>query len=310
MREGAQHTGYPEHAIRLLVPYAAGGGADFWARAVSERLADRLHVAITVDNRPGTGGNAGTAIAAAGAPDGYTLLLGSVGPLAVHPATYRQLAFDPATAFAPVGLLESSPLALVIHPSVPAQTLPELLAYAKAHPGTLTCGTNGMGSPEHVAYQWLVQTAGVEIKHVPFDGAGPARKALARNGVSMMLDPMKAAMPAVQKGSERALAVAGPARLPTMPHVPTFAEAGVPGLDGLRIWTGILAPAGTPRAIIDTLNAALRDVMAEPEMRASVAQVGGRATPGSPAEFAAFIRSERGVWRTLARKTGLVGVVQ
>jgi len=293
---------YPSKPIHLIVPYAAGGGADFWGRLVAEKLSDALGQPVVVENIPGAGGNNGTAIAAKATPDGYTLLLGSVGPLSVHQYTYNSLPFDPGKDFVPISLLESSPILLVVHPSVQASSLPELIALAKAHPGTLTFGSNGNGSPEQIAGELFNKQAAVNIRHVPFDGAGPARKDVVKGGVSMMFDPCKAAMAEVMEGKVRALGVASPKRLPALPNVPTFAEAGIQGFD-LRVWTGVLAPAGTPQAIISTLNHAVQEVLSTPEVEKTVAEQGGTLGHTTPEQFGSYIQAERTKWSKLAAET-------
>jgi tripartite-type tricarboxylate transporter receptor subunit TctC len=214
------------------------------------------------------------------------------------------LPFDAARDFVPVSLLESSPIVLVVNPSVPANTLPELIAWAKTHPGMLTFGSNGSGSPEHIAGELFNQTAHVDIRHVSFDGAGPARKQVLQGGVSMMFDPCKAAIVAIQSGKLRALGVAGPSRLAELPDVPTFAEAGIDGFD-LRIWTGILVPSGTPSAVVGTLNRAIQDALLTPEVEKEIAHEGGQSGRTSPEQFADYIRNERAKWRNLAIETGV-----
>ena len=242
------YEAYPSRSVHIIVPFPAGGGADFWGRLLASKMAEALRQPVVVDNIPGAGGNVGTAAAARAPSDGYTLLLGSTGPLAVHPFTYAALPFDPARDFAPVALLESSPVVLVVHPTVPASSLSELIALAKARPWQLTFASNGNGSPEEIAGALFNKRAGVNIRHVPFDGAGPARKELIKGGVTMMFDPCKAALPAIEQGKQRALAVANGSRVSQLPDVPTFGEAGIHDFE-LRIWTGVLAPKGTsPRS--------------------------------------------------------------
>jgi len=293
---------YPNKPLHLVVPFPAGGGADFWGRLVAEKLSDALGQPVIVDNVPGAGGNNGTAAAAKATPDGYTLLLGSVGPLTVHQYTYNSLPFDAAKDFVPISLLESSPILLVVNPRVQASSVQQLIALAKAHPGTLTFGSNGNGSPEQIAGELFNQEAGVNIRHVPFDGAGPARKDVVKGGVSMMFDPCKAAMAEVMEGKVKALGVASPARLPVLPNVATFAEAGIKGFD-LRVWTGVLAPAGTSQEIISKLNRAIHEVLSTPEVEKTVAEQGGELGHTTPEQFARYIQAERTKWSKLATET-------
>jgi len=297
-------SGYPNKPIHLVVPFPAGGGADFWGRLVAEKLGKALGQPVVVDNVPGAGGNNGTAVAAKATPDGYTLLLGSVGPLCVHQYTYNSLPFDPAKDFVPVSLLESSPIVLVVNPSVQASSLQQLIALAKADPGKLTFGSNGNGSPEQIAGELFKKEAGVDIRHVPFDGAGPARKEVLKGGVSMMFDPSKAALPAIKDGRLRALGVASPTQLSALPNVPTFGEAGIKGFD-LRIWTGILVPAGTPKEIIFTLNRAIQDVLSTPEVAKAVTEQGGELGHTTPEQFGSYIQADRGKWKKLAAEAGI-----
>ncbi len=289
------------------MPFPAGGGADFWGRLLASKMAEKLHQPVVVDNIPGAGGNVGTAAAARALPDGYTLLLGSTGPLAVHPFTYAALSFDPARDFAPVALLESSPIVLVVHPSVPASSLSELIALAKARPSELTFASNGNGSPEQIAGALFDQKVGVNIRHVPFDGAGPARKELLKGGVTMMFDPCKAALPAIKQGRERALAVANGSRLGVLSDVPTFGEAGIHDFE-LRIWTGVLAPKGTSPEVVATLNRAISEAMATPDMTKAIADEGGELGRTSPQEFSDFIDAERSRWKQLATESGVSSV--
>ena len=298
---------YPNKPLHLIVPYPAGGGADFWGRLVAEKLGDALGQQVIVENIPGAGGNNGTAVAAKAAPDGYTLLLGSVGPLTVHPYTYRSLPFDAPKDFAPVSMLESSPILLVVNPSVQASSVQQLIALAKAQPGTLTFGSNGNGSPEQIAGELFNKEAGVSIRHVPFDGAGPARKDVVKGGVSMMFDPCKAAMAEVMEGKVRALAVASSKRLPALPNVTTFNEAGIKGYD-LRVWTGILVPAGTSREIVVTLNRAIQEVLSTPEVEKTVAEQGGELGHTTPEQFGSYIQAERDKWSKLAVETNMAKV--
>lgn len=295
---------YPTKPLRLIVPFPAGGGADYWGRLVAKELGATLGQPVDVENIPGVGGNNGTAAAAIASPDGYTLLLGSVGPLAVHPYTYSSLAFNAEKDFVPVALLESSPIVLVENQAVQASSATQLIALARAKPGSLSYASNGDGSPEQVAGELFKKRANVEIRHLPYDGAGPARKAVLAGQASLMFDPCKGALPAIQKGLQRALAVAAPARLAGLPDVPTFGEVGVPNYD-LRIWTGVLAPAGTPAAIVTKLNQAIRSMLQSAEIRKAITDEGGESASTTPDEFSAFLRSERTRWSDLVRETGI-----
>lgn len=298
---------YPSRPIHLIVPFPAGGGADFWGRLLASKLTQALGQPVVVDDVPGRGGNVGTATAARAPADGYTLLLGSTGPLAVHPFTYDALPFDPDQDFVPVALLESSPIVLVVHPSVHASSLSELIVLAKTQPGGLTFASNGNGSPEEIAGALFDRRLGLEIRHVPFDGAGPARSELAKGGVSMMFDPCKAALPAIRKGKERALAVADERRVGFLPDVPTFRDAGLEDFD-LRIWTGVLAPKGTPPDVVATLSRAIRYALDTPDMRKAMADQGSEPGHASPEGFSELLRSERARWKRLVAESGVATV--
>jgi len=295
---------YPTRPLHLIVPYPAGGGADHWGRLVSQELAERLGQAVIVENIPGAGGNKGTAVAATANADGYTLLLGSLGPLAVHQFTYSALAFDPESNFLPVALLESSPILLVASPTVSASSAMDLIDFARANPGILSYASNGNGSPEHVAGELFKKRLKLEIRHLPYDGAGPARNAVLSGQALLMFDACKGALPAVRQGLQRPLAVAAPARLPELPAVPTFREVGVSQYE-LRIWTGVLAPAGTPRQIVTKLNQAIRDILSTPQIRKEIADEGGEAGSTTSDDFAAFLRAERTRWRALVDESGI-----
>jgi len=294
---------YPVKPIHLIVPFPAGGGADYWGRLVAKELATQLGQPVIVDNIPGAGGNNGTAVAAVAKADGYTLLLGSIGPLAVHQFTYSALAFDPDKNFTPVAMLESSPILLVAN-GVDASSAAQLIALAKAKPEALTYASNGNGSPEQVAGELFKKRAQVEIRHLPYDGAGPARKAVLAGQASLMFDPCKGALPAIRQGSQKALAVAAPARLSGLPDVPTFGEIGVPGYN-LRIWTGVLAPAGTPQEIVSRLNRAVESILQTPAITKEIANEGGEKAATTPAEFAGFLQTERRRWSELVRESGV-----
>jgi len=299
---------YPEKALHLIVPFPAGGGADYWGRLIAGKLAEKLGQSVIVDNIPGAGGNKGTAAAAGATADGYTLLLGSVGPLTVHQFTYSALAFDPDRNFIPIALLESSPMLLLASPTAQVSSGTELINLARAKPGTLSYASNGNGSPEQIAGELFKKRLQLDIRHLPYDGAGPARKAVLAGQASLMFDPCKAALPAIRKGLQTALAVAAPARLPVLPDVPTFSEIGLAHYE-LRIWTGVLAPAGTPKEIIAKLNQAINDILRTPEIKKEIADEGGEAGATTTAEFAAFIQSERIRWSALTSESGIPKVM-
>jgi tripartite-type tricarboxylate transporter receptor subunit TctC len=300
----AAATDYPSKPIRLIVPYPAGGGADHWGRLVAEQLANELGQPVVVDNIPGAGGNNGTTKAAGATPDGYTLLLGSIGPLAVHPFTYAALHFNATKDFVPIALLESSPILLVANPTVPVTSAKELIALARNQPDAVSYASNGDGSPEQVAGELFKKRLQLQIKHLPYDGAGPARKAVLAGQAGLMFDPCKGALPAIRNGLQKPLAVAASTRLPELPDVPTFGEIGVPHYE-LRIWTGVLAPTGTPRKIVDQLNRAIRDILRTDVMRQEISDEGGIAGNTTVPQFTAFIQAERQHWSALVAESGI-----
>jgi tripartite-type tricarboxylate transporter receptor subunit TctC len=283
---------YPSKPIRLIVPFAAGGGNDNVARLVGKRLADGLGQPVLVDNRPGAGGVVGAELAAKSAPDGYTLFLGGVGSHAINPNLHEKLPYDPIKDFAPVALLAQAPLVLVVHPSVPANSVAELTAYARAHPGKLNFASNGNGSSSQLAAVMFDSMAGVEMVHVPYKGLSPALADLLSGQVQLMFSSVVAILPHVKAGKLRGLAVTGAKRLASLPELPTIAESGLPGYEASS-WYGILAPAGTPRDIVMKLNAELAKALEQPEVRNSLLAEGAEPVGGSPEAFAAHIRAEK-----------------
>ncbi len=304
----AATASYPDRPIHLVVPYPAGGGADHWARLVAAKLSEQLHQPMLVDNVPGRGGNNGTAVAAKAKPDGYTLLLGSVGPLTVHQYTYASLPFDPEKDFVPIALLESSPILLVAGAPVPVSTAMELIQLARDKPGEVSYASNGNGSPEQVAGEVFKTRLKIDLHHLPYDGAGPARKAVLAHQADLMFDPCKGALPAIRQGLQRPLAVAASSRLPNLQQVPTFAEVGVAGYE-LRVWTGILAPAGTPAPIVTTLNKAVLAAVQSPDLNKEIEDEDGEAGSLAPAGFAAYIQAERRHWKPLVQESGVARIV-
>jgi len=283
---------YPSKPIRLIVPFAAGGGNDNIARLVGKRLTDSVGQPLVIDNRPGAGGVLGAELAAKAAPDGYTLFLGGVGSHALNPNLIEKLPYDPIKDFAPVILLARAPLILVVHPSVPARTFAEFVAYARNNPGKLNFASNGNGSSAQLAAVMFDSMAGAEMVHVPYKGLAPALTDLLSGQVQLMFSSVVAILPHIKAGKLRALAVTGAWRLPSLPDVPTVAESGFPGYEASS-WYGILAPAGTPREIVAKLNAELSKALAQPEVRNTLLADGAEPVGGTPESFAAYIRSEK-----------------
>jgi len=292
LEEAALAQAYPGKPIRLIVPFAAGGGNDNVARLVGKRLSDSLGQPVVVDNRPGAGGVVGAELAAKSAPDGYTLFLGGVGSHAINPNLHEKLPYDPIKDFAPVVLLAQAPLILVVHPPVPARDIAEFIAYARAHPGRLNFASNGNGSSSQLAAVMFDSMAGVDMVHVPYKGLSPALADLLSGQVQLMFSSVVAILPHVKAGKLRALAVTGAKRLAAMPELPTVAESGLRGYEASS-WYGILAPAGTPREIVMKLNGELSNALEQPEVRASLLAEGAEPAGGSPEALAAHIRAEK-----------------
>jgi len=283
---------YPSKPIRLIVPFAAGGGNDNIARLVGKRLNESLGQPLVIDNRPGAGGVLGAELAAKSAPDGYTLFLGGVGSHAVNPNLIEKLPYDPIRDFAPVILLAKAPLILVVHPSVPARTLSEFVEYARKNPGKLNFASNGNGSSAQLAAVMFGSMARVDMVHVPYKGLAPALTDLLSGQVQLMFSSVVAILPHIKAGKLRALAVTGEKRMPSLPEVPTVAESGFPGFEASS-WYGILAPAGTPREIVTRLNTEFTRALEQPEVRKTLLADGAEPVGGTPESFAAYIRSEK-----------------
>ncbi len=299
--QAASH--YPVRPIRMIVAYPPGGGTDQVGRVMAEQLGQTLGQQVVVDNRGGATGNIGTELAARALPDGYTLLMGNVAPNAVNVSLFRKLGFDPVKDFSPVSLVAVTPNILVVHPSVPVKTIKELVALAKARPGALNFPSAGVGSSSHLAGELLKSLAGISMVHVPFKGGGPALVATIAGEVQIMFATMPAAMPHVKSGKVRPVAVTTAKRSQAMPELPTIAESGVKGYDAAT-WYGLLAPARTPKAVIDRLHADTVKILAGPARQRLEVQ-GFEPDGGTPAEFAAYIKSEIVKWAKVIKDAGI-----
>jgi tripartite-type tricarboxylate transporter receptor subunit TctC len=300
----AADTGYPNRAVKVIVPFAPGGGADVIARLVFAKLGTRLGQAFVIDNRGGAGGIVGTDAVAKAAPDGYTLLLGQTGPNALNPALFAKIPYDPVKDFVPVIQLTSYPYVIVVHPSVPAQSLQELVALAKAKPGALSFGTAGTGSSGQLAAELFMRTTGTKMTHVPYKGAGPALADTLANVVSMTFGDVASSTPLATSGRLRALAVTGPKRSFLLPKVPTVAESGYPGFEALA-WHGVYAPAKTPPEIVNKLNAELNKILADPEVHDKLQKDGLDPIGGTPAAYGAYTRAEIAKWGAIVREANI-----
>lgn len=299
----AQNGAWPSKPIRLITG-GAGGVTDIRARWLAERLQAALGQPIVVDNIGAAGGNVGAEQAARSAPDGYTLFALHQGTAAINPHLYAKPGYDPLTDFAPITRLGRGSLLLTVNPSVPAQSMQELIALAKARPGTVSYGSPGIGTPPHIAAELFLRTAGIEAIHVPFKGGGALATALLGGHINCSFDGLTAQLPHVRAGTIRALAVTGSRRASTLPQVPTIAEAGLPGYE-FEGWTGVAAPAATPPAIIERLHAEIVKVSATDEARAWFEAAGADAATMSPQAFAELIRTEHARFGKLIRESGI-----
>jgi len=294
---------YPERPITLVVPYAAGGGNDVMARIVAEKMSKALGQQIVIENRGGAGGSIATRMVAHAAPDGYTLVLGGTGTLAVAPTLYSNAGYDPRKDFAPVGLIATSALVVLVHPLVPAKSLKELIALAKEKPGQLNFASAGVGSGMHLGTELFELMADVKLTHIPYKGTGPALTDLLGGHVALYFSSLPPAIALVQSGKVRALAVTGPKRSAIFPDLPTVAESGLPGYEAVLHY-GIVAPAGTPQPIIAKLNAALRQAVASPEVHEKIAADGAEPLASTPEEYAADIDREEAKWAAIVKRSG------
>ncbi len=294
---------YPVKPVRLLIGFAPGGGADIVARGISPRLVEALGQQIIVDNRPGANGIIAAELAAKAPPDGYTLLV-APGNYAFAPAMYAKLAFDMATAFAPVSLLAETPLLVVVHPSLPVKSIAQLVALAKARPGQLAYASGGIGGSAHLATELFRSLTQVDMVHVPYKGSGAAIADLIGGQVPLCICTLPSVFPHVKSGRLRALAVTTTRRSAAAPDIPTVAEAGVAGFEVTQ-WYGLLAPAGTPAAIIERLNADVGKALKHPDTRSRLQAEGAEPVGGSPQEFGAFFKAEIAKWTQILQKAGI-----
>lgn len=294
---------YPDRPIRVIVPYAPGGGTDITTRTVAQRLAETLKTPFVVDNRGGAAGNIGKELAARATPDGYTLLTAGLS-FAVNPSLFAKLGYDPVRDFAPISLIATAPLIVVVHPSVAAQSIKDVIALAKAKPGALNYASGGIGTGNHVAGELFTYLTGTRIVHVPYKGGGPALADVVAGQVQLLFNTTTSTLPFVRSGKLRALALTGAQRSPNLPELPTVAESGVPGFD-VGVWFGFVAPARTPQPIVDQLNAEVVKVTRLPEVRAQFAAQGADPVGSSAAEFGRYIRTEVAKWAKVAKAANL-----
>jgi tripartite-type tricarboxylate transporter receptor subunit TctC len=301
----AAAASFPDHPVRVVVPFPAGGSNDVVARFLGMKLSEVWGQQVIIDNRAGAGGNIGAELVARAAPDGYTLLLTAPGPLAVNQSLYPHLAFDPMVDFAPVALVASVQIVLAVNPQVKATNVRELIALAKSSPGKINFGSSGYGSTNHLAGELFKKLAGIDIVHVPYRGAAPAMNDLVAGQIPMLLDNMPAIQPQALAGAIRPLAVAGSSRSPLFPQLPTMVEAGVPGFEASS-WFGLVAPAKTPPDVMKTLTDAVMKVLHDPDLAKKLADVGAEPGAMSGSEFGAYLRSEADKWGKVVKDAGVV----
>ena len=294
---------YPTKTIRIVTPYAPGGTADILSRVVALKLAEAWGQQVVIDNRPGASGMIGADIAAKAAPDGYTLLMAYVAEIAIVPSLFAKMNYDPVRDLTPVTLAAITPMIFVVHPSLPAKNVRELIALAKSRPGQLPYASAGNGSPAHLAFELLQRSAGIAITHVPYKGAAPALTDLLGGHVVMFFSGMPPAMPHVNAGKLRAIAVSTAKRSPAAPAVPTVAESGVRDFD-ISTWFGVFAPAGTSKDIIGRLNAEISRALTLPDVKERLAREGAETAPNSPEQFGKFIQAEITKFARIIRQSG------
>ena len=295
---------YPERPVRVVLGFAPGGGADLLARPIGQWMSETLGQQFVIDNRPGANGIISLDIVARSPTDGYTLALTSVGPLSINPGLYEKLSYDPVKDFEPAILLASGQYVLLVHRSVAAKTVGDVLRLAKAKPGALTFGSSGIGSPPHLAGELLKLLGDIDMIHVPYKGTGPALMDLLAGQYTMMFTSIPAAIPHVKSAKVDAIAVSGSKRSRALPYLPTVAEAGLSGFEADG-WYGVLAPANTPRARIALLNATFNKALDAPEIRARMTVLGLEPVGGTPAAFAGHIRQELAKWPKVIRHAGI-----
>ena len=294
---------YPTRLIKIVAPFPAGGPTDVLARLMADELSTALGQPVMVENRPGgAGGTLGVRVVAGAEPDGYTLLLSNLGSLTITPSIYSNLDYDPIRSFAPIAILTASPMVLVVNPAVPASSMQELVAYAKANPGKINFASPGVGTQPHILGELFKSTAGIDMLHVPYRGAAAAITGLLAGQVQVYFETTTVLLAHIEAGTMRPLAVLSAARFPLLSATPTSTESGYPTLKA-TLWSGMLAPAGTPRAVLEKLNAAINDALRSADMQVTLKRLGAEARGGTSQEFAAFLASEVQRWAAIIAAT-------
>ncbi|MPZ37370.1 MAG: tripartite tricarboxylate transporter substrate binding protein [Rhizobiales bacterium] len=294
---------YPSRPITLVVPFPPGGSTSIVGRTVADKMSEILGQQIVVDNRGGAGGTVGTRAVAKSAPDGYTILLGYTGTLAIGPTLRKNAGYDPRKDFAPIGMIGHAPNSLVVHPSTPAKSVQELIAHAKKNPGKVNYGSAGVGTVSHVSGEYFANAAGVKLMHIPYKGTGPALADLVGGHIPMAFAPIPATHGPMSQGLLRGLAVTSSKRSSLVPDLPTIAESGVKDFEA-SLYYGLVAPAGTPRDVIDRLNKALREALATADVKKRLTNDGAEAVPGSPEDYGAHIDRDEKRWSAVVKASG------
>ena len=300
----AQAQGYPSKPVRLIVPYPAGGTTDIIARVAAQQLSERLKQPFVVENKGGANGAIGSAEVARSPADGYTLLMGTASTHGINSAVYKTLPYDAVKDFAPVTIVASTPNIIAVHPSVPAKNLQELLALAKAQPGKLNYGSTSLGGSPHMSAELLKMMAHVDMLHVPYKGAAPMLTDLMGGQVQVGFDNLPSTINFVRSGKVRAIAVTTAQRWPGAPEIPTVAESGVPGYE-VSGWFGLLAPAGTPPAVLKTIQQAIAEAVKQPEVNKQMLDLGALPVANTPEAFAALVQADVATWREVVKSTGV-----
>jgi len=297
-------SNYPTKPINFIVPYGAGGGADSRSRQIAQKMSVILNQPIIVDNKPGAGGNIGTEFISRAAPDGYTIGMGNFAPMAVNKTLFGNLRYDPETDLTPIVLIEKGPLVLVVNPNSPYKTVQDIVSAAKAKPGTLTFSSGGIGGSHQLSAEIFEQNAGIDMIHVPYKSGSAGLTDLMAGNVTMMFDQMYSAMPSIKADKLRPIAITSKKRSPLLPNVPSFAEVGYPKVEVLN-WQGLIAPKGTPKAIIDKLNTAANEALKDPQLRELMLSQGNEIGGGNPAEFSALIKAESIKWSAVVKTANI-----
>jgi tripartite-type tricarboxylate transporter receptor subunit TctC len=295
---------WPEKPVRMIVPFPPGQAADIFGRIVAEQLSARWPQRVFVENRAGGAGAIGLEAGARAAPDGYTLTIGTSGTLGINPSVVANLPYDPLKDFAPVSNIFQVPLLLVCHPGQPWKGPADVVAAAKANPGGINYGSAGPGTAQHLTAEMFAHAVGIRLTHVPYRGSAPAMTDLIAGNIPLMMDSLTAALPHVRDNRARALAITSNRRSPLLPEVPTLAETVAPGFDAAG-WSGVIAPAATPRPLVERISADIRAVLADPVVRARIEEQGGIPDPGTPEQFGAFIAAEIAKWKRVAEAAGV-----